>query len=125
MLNAFVLQYEKAVHTRRAAKEDEDFKTMKSRAVLSSVHPIEAKADMMPQLFVRDPIGPSNTKGRPKNATRIRSLLEMPKKDCVTTPLVVQKERQMNCCKRNNGDMSCCWEKFGWFLFWIVDFFMF
>ncbi|XP_023734632.2 protein FAR1-RELATED SEQUENCE 9-like [Lactuca sativa] len=44
MLNAFVLQYEKAVETRRAAEEDEDFKTMNSRAVLSSVHPIEAKA---------------------------------------------------------------------------------
>ncbi|XP_023735291.1 protein FAR1-RELATED SEQUENCE 5-like [Lactuca sativa] len=44
MLNAFVLQYEIAVETRRATEEDEDFKTMNSRAVLSSVHPIEAKA---------------------------------------------------------------------------------
>ncbi|KAI3750370.1 hypothetical protein L2E82_21004 [Cichorium intybus] len=44
MLNEFVLQYDKAVESRRAAEEDEDFKTMNSRAVLSSVHPIEAKA---------------------------------------------------------------------------------
>ncbi|GJY92410.1 FAR1-related sequence 5-like protein [Tanacetum coccineum] len=36
--------YDKAVNSRRAAEEDEDFKTMNSRAVLSSVHPIEAKA---------------------------------------------------------------------------------
>ncbi|KAL7605571.1 hypothetical protein Lser_V15G18762 [Lactuca serriola] len=33
-----------AVESRRAAEEDEDFKTMNSRPVLSSVHPIEAKA---------------------------------------------------------------------------------
>ncbi|XP_052621609.1 protein FAR1-RELATED SEQUENCE 5-like [Lactuca sativa] len=44
MLNEFVLQYDKAVESRRAAEEDEDFKTMNSRPVLSSVHPIEAKA---------------------------------------------------------------------------------
>ncbi|GJU09956.1 FAR1-related sequence 5-like protein, partial [Tanacetum coccineum] len=44
MLNEFVIQYDKAVNSRRAAEEDEDFKTMNSRAVLSSVHPIEAKA---------------------------------------------------------------------------------
>ncbi|KAI3520364.1 hypothetical protein L1887_09749 [Cichorium endivia] len=44
MLNEFVLQYDKAVESRRAAEEDEDFKTLNSRAVLSSVHPIEAKA---------------------------------------------------------------------------------
>nr|KAJ0189448.1 hypothetical protein LSAT_V11C800444230 [Lactuca sativa] len=44
MLNAFVVQYDKAVESRRAAKKDEDFKTMNSRAVLSSVHPIEANA---------------------------------------------------------------------------------
>ncbi|XP_023758233.3 protein FAR1-RELATED SEQUENCE 5-like [Lactuca sativa] len=43
MLNEFVVQYEKAVESRRAAEEDEDFKTMNSRRVLSSVHPIEAK----------------------------------------------------------------------------------
>ena len=44
MLNEFVIQYDKAVNSRRAAEEDEDFMTMNSRAVLSSVHPIEAKA---------------------------------------------------------------------------------
>ena len=44
MLNEFVIQYDKAVKSQRAAEEDEDFKIMNSRAVLSSVHPIEAKA---------------------------------------------------------------------------------
>ncbi|GKA62376.1 FAR1-related sequence 5-like protein [Tanacetum coccineum] len=44
MLNEFVIQFDKAVDTRRAAEEDEDFKTMNSRPVLSSIHPIEAKA---------------------------------------------------------------------------------
>ncbi|XP_052624883.1 protein FAR1-RELATED SEQUENCE 5-like [Lactuca sativa] len=44
MLNEFVVQYEKAVESRRAAEEDEDFKTMNSRPILSSLHPIEEKA---------------------------------------------------------------------------------
>ncbi|GKD31264.1 FAR1-related sequence 5-like protein [Tanacetum coccineum] len=44
MLNEFVVQYDKAVECRNAAEEDEDFKTINSRAVLSSVNPIEAKA---------------------------------------------------------------------------------
>ncbi|CAI9294924.1 unnamed protein product [Lactuca saligna] len=44
MLNEFVVQYDKAVASRRAVEEDEDFKTMNSKAVLSSVHPIEAKS---------------------------------------------------------------------------------
>ncbi|XP_052627548.1 protein FAR1-RELATED SEQUENCE 5-like [Lactuca sativa] len=44
MLNDFLVQYDKAVVSRRAAEEDEDFKTMNSRPVLSSIHPIEAKA---------------------------------------------------------------------------------
>ncbi|CAI9284751.1 unnamed protein product [Lactuca saligna] len=44
MLNEFVVQYDKAVKSRRDDEEDEDFKTMNSRLVLSSVHPIEAKA---------------------------------------------------------------------------------
>ncbi|GJY86281.1 FAR1-related sequence 5-like protein [Tanacetum coccineum] len=44
MLNEFVIQYDKAVEARRAAEEDEDFKTMNSMPVLSSIHPIEAKA---------------------------------------------------------------------------------
>ncbi|KAJ0650296.1 putative transcription factor FAR family [Helianthus annuus] len=44
MLNEFVRQYDKAVETRRAAEEDEDFKTMNSKPILSSVSLIEAKA---------------------------------------------------------------------------------
>nr|KAJ0191387.1 hypothetical protein LSAT_V11C800445480 [Lactuca sativa] len=80
MLNELVVQYDKAVESRRAAEEDEDFKTMNSRPVLSSVHPIEAKADMMPQLSIRDPLGPVTTKGHPKLASRIKSSLEAPKK---------------------------------------------
>ncbi|KAK2993400.1 hypothetical protein RJ640_012641, partial [Escallonia rubra] len=43
MLNEFVVKYDKAVYNRRYAEEDEDFKTMNSRAVLSSDHPIEAR----------------------------------------------------------------------------------
>ncbi|KAL7589965.1 hypothetical protein Lser_V15G37917 [Lactuca serriola] len=65
MLNEFVVQCDKAVESRRAAEEDEDFKTMNSRPVLSSVHPIEEKAVQ---------------KGRPKLASRIKSSLETPKK---------------------------------------------
>ncbi|PWA58420.1 FAR1 DNA binding domain, FHY3/FAR1 family [Artemisia annua] len=44
MLNEFVIQFDKAVDTRRAAEEDEDFQTINSTPILSSVHPIEAKA---------------------------------------------------------------------------------
>ncbi|XP_023747714.1 protein FAR1-RELATED SEQUENCE 9-like [Lactuca sativa] len=44
MLNEFIVQYDKAVESRRAAEEDEDFKTMNSRPILSLVHPIKAKA---------------------------------------------------------------------------------
>ncbi|GKC71053.1 FAR1-related sequence 5-like protein [Tanacetum coccineum] len=44
MLNEFVIQFDKAVDTQRAAEEDEDFKTMNSMPVLSSIHLIEAKA---------------------------------------------------------------------------------
>ncbi|XP_071688077.1 protein FAR1-RELATED SEQUENCE 5-like [Rutidosis leptorrhynchoides] len=44
MLNEFVAQYDKAVESRRAAEEDEDFKTMNTKAVLSSVNLIEKKA---------------------------------------------------------------------------------
>ncbi|XP_022000639.1 protein FAR1-RELATED SEQUENCE 5-like [Helianthus annuus] len=44
MLNEFVIQYDKVVEARRAAEEDEDFKTMNSKPVLSSVNLIEAKA---------------------------------------------------------------------------------
>ncbi|GJX48356.1 FAR1-related sequence 5-like protein [Tanacetum coccineum] len=40
----FVVQYDKAFECRRAAEEDEDFKTINSRAVLYFVNPIEAKA---------------------------------------------------------------------------------
>ncbi|KAK2995203.1 hypothetical protein RJ640_000508 [Escallonia rubra] len=44
MLNEFIVKYDKAVYNRRYAEEDEDFKTMNSRAVLSYDHPIEARA---------------------------------------------------------------------------------
>ena len=44
MLNEFVVQYDKAVESRKVTEEDEDFKTMNSSAILSSMHPIEAKA---------------------------------------------------------------------------------
>lgn len=47
MLNEFVIQYDRAVDCRRAAEEDEDFKTMNSMPILSSVHPIEAKAGIL------------------------------------------------------------------------------
>ncbi|KAL7614377.1 hypothetical protein Lser_V15G06796 [Lactuca serriola] len=50
MLNEFVVQYDKAVKSRRAVEEDEDFKTTNSRPVLSSVHPIEAKSG---QFYIR------------------------------------------------------------------------
>ncbi|CAI9286921.1 unnamed protein product [Lactuca saligna] len=96
MLNEFIVHYDKAVESRRAAEEDEDFKTMNSRPVLFSVHPIEAKAanrknsmslenvspsscmgvsqvDMVPQLSIRDPLAPVTTKGHPKLASRIKS----------------------------------------------------
>ncbi|KAI3750173.1 hypothetical protein L2E82_20800 [Cichorium intybus] len=39
-----------------------------------------SQVDKTLQLCVRDPLGPTNTKGRPKNASRIKSSLEMPKK---------------------------------------------
>ncbi|KAL7584490.1 protein FAR1-RELATED SEQUENCE 5-like [Lactuca sativa] len=45
MLNEFVVQYDKAIESRRSVEEDEDFKTMNSKPILSSIHPIEAKAE--------------------------------------------------------------------------------
>lgn len=44
MLNEFVVQYDKALHCRREAEEDEDFKMINSKASLSSQHPIEVRA---------------------------------------------------------------------------------
>ncbi|KAK2980533.1 hypothetical protein RJ640_015918 [Escallonia rubra] len=44
ILNEFVLKYDKVVYSRRYDEEDEDFKTMNSKAILSSDHLIEAKA---------------------------------------------------------------------------------
>ncbi|XP_061340011.1 protein FAR1-RELATED SEQUENCE 5-like [Gastrolobium bilobum] len=44
MLNDFVIQYDKAIKSRRDAKEDEDFKTRNTKAVLETNHPIEAIA---------------------------------------------------------------------------------
>ncbi|XP_052624743.1 protein FAR1-RELATED SEQUENCE 5-like [Lactuca sativa] len=67
--------------------------------------------NMTPQISVRDPLGPTNTKGRPKNASRIKSSLEMPKnehvltvRDWVIMPLVVQKERWMHRYKKNSDE---------------------
>ncbi|XP_061366892.1 protein FAR1-RELATED SEQUENCE 5-like [Gastrolobium bilobum] len=44
MLNDFVIQYDKAIKSRRDAEEDEDFKTRNTKAVLETNHPIEAIA---------------------------------------------------------------------------------
>ncbi|XP_023773224.1 protein FAR1-RELATED SEQUENCE 7-like [Lactuca sativa] len=40
-----------------------------------------SQVDMTPQLFVRDPLAPTNMKGRPKIASRINSSLEVPKNE--------------------------------------------
>ncbi|KAL6537545.1 hypothetical protein OROMI_026079 [Orobanche minor] len=44
MLNDFVLQYEKALSSRRRAQEDEDFRTLDSQPTLYSDYPIEVMA---------------------------------------------------------------------------------
>lgn len=44
MLNKFVIQYEKAIKSRREAEEDEDFKTRNTKAVLDTNHSIVAMA---------------------------------------------------------------------------------
>lgn len=44
MLNDFVVQYDKAVHTRRAVEEKKDFQTMNRHATLSGTHPIDKVA---------------------------------------------------------------------------------
>ncbi|KAK2978694.1 hypothetical protein RJ640_009905 [Escallonia rubra] len=44
MLNEFVVKYGKAVYNRRHAEEDEDFKTMTLKVILSPDRPIERKA---------------------------------------------------------------------------------
>lgn len=44
MLNEFVVQYDKAVQTRRESEEREDFQTMNTQATLSGRHPIEKAA---------------------------------------------------------------------------------
>nr|KAJ0193938.1 hypothetical protein LSAT_V11C800403860 [Lactuca sativa] len=71
-----------------------------------------SQVDMMPQLSVRDPFGPTNTKGRPTVASRIKSSLEAPKK---RTCSYCQRlghyatscsKRKMNRCKRKK-DESC------------------
>lgn len=40
MLNEFVVQYDKAVHTRREVEKREDFHTMNTQASLSGTHPM-------------------------------------------------------------------------------------
>ncbi|GJU04403.1 FAR1-related sequence 5-like protein [Tanacetum coccineum] len=44
MLNDFVVQYDKAVNSRRSAEGDQDFRTLDSKPTLHSNHPIEAMA---------------------------------------------------------------------------------
>ncbi|CAI9273963.1 unnamed protein product [Lactuca saligna] len=71
--------------TSKAVEEDEDFKTVNSKPILSSVHPIEAKAgisqlDIMPHISIQDHVALSNMKERPKNANMIKSSLELAKK---------------------------------------------
>nr|KAJ0223617.1 hypothetical protein LSAT_V11C200053580 [Lactuca sativa] len=68
---------------------------------------------MTPQISVRDPLGPTNTKGRPKNASRIKSSLEMPKnehvltvRDWVIMPLVVQKESKLMASYHKNMSIA-------------------
>ncbi|GKC59106.1 FAR1-related sequence 5-like protein, partial [Tanacetum coccineum] len=41
MLNEFVVQYDKAVSSRRSAEKDQDFRTLNSKPTLHSNHPIE------------------------------------------------------------------------------------
>ncbi|GKE70348.1 hypothetical protein Tco_1528420, partial [Tanacetum coccineum] len=55
-------------------KSKENVNASQDRSVVSS------HVDMMPQITVRDPQVPITTKGRPKEATRIKSSLEAPKK---------------------------------------------
>nr|XP_043630028.1 protein FAR1-RELATED SEQUENCE 5-like [Erigeron canadensis] len=44
MLSDFVLQYDRAVSSRRDVEEDEDFRTLNSKPTLDTDHPIEAMA---------------------------------------------------------------------------------
>ena len=44
MLNEFIVQYDKTCVSRRAAEEDEDFRTMNTKPVLFSINPIEVRA---------------------------------------------------------------------------------
>nr|KAJ0225756.1 hypothetical protein LSAT_V11C100006250 [Lactuca sativa] len=65
-------------------------KLLQDQAIRKKTLPVEnvsqgscvriSQVDMLPQLFVRDPLAPTNTKGRPKIASRIKSSLEVPKK---------------------------------------------
>lgn len=45
MLNEFVAQYDKSVISRRAAEEDEDVRTINTKAVLSTIPPTEIKVE--------------------------------------------------------------------------------
>ncbi|CAI9272062.1 unnamed protein product [Lactuca saligna] len=65
----------KFLEDQRIRKNSKEFETV-------SLDPYRgiSQIDMIPQLSVRDPVAPKNTKGRPKNATRIKSSLENMKK---------------------------------------------
>lgn len=44
MLNDFVIQYDKAVTSRRSAEEEQDFRTLNTKPTMYSGHSIEAMA---------------------------------------------------------------------------------
>ncbi|KAF5803656.1 putative transcription factor interactor and regulator CCHC(Zn) family [Helianthus annuus] len=54
---------------------------------------------MIPQISIRDPLVHTNTKGRPKSASRIKSSLEAPKK------------RSCSFCKKVGHYINGCPEK--------------
>nr|KAJ0202625.1 hypothetical protein LSAT_V11C500275730 [Lactuca sativa] len=70
--------------------------------------------DMMHQLSVRDPLGPTNMKGHPRVASRIKSSLEAPKNECVLTAkdwVITLPVGKMNRCKRKKDEMCSFFEK--------------
>nr|GEV68197.1 protein FAR1-related sequence 5-like [Tanacetum cinerariifolium] len=86
----------KVVKTRRAAEEDEDFKTMNSKPVFSFVHPIEAKA-------VRDPAVLTILKGRPRNATRVKPPIEVKHKKTVTCSYCKESGHNIIGCQKKKA----------------------
>nr|KAJ0213148.1 hypothetical protein LSAT_V11C400208810 [Lactuca sativa] len=90
-VNAFTLWYLRSNFTKLIEKaRDSPLEIQKLNTLLISLLDDQntsqgsfvgiSQVDMMSQLSVRDPLGPTNTKGRPKNASRLKSFLEVPKK---------------------------------------------